>query len=243
MAERVPLPKVVMRNDAKAYPFPYQIAFQTLELMQGAIFWFICADKATGDFIRQPNGLNILKANLIIAGMQAEEWESGWNYLNKYKDLFQDTVFQNVLIALRSYWDWYITKLVEFIIFARQNTDDAIMGNNLKNLQRITHKEILEQITFVEQICNIDFRIPKKTKQHTKEMSLVRNLGLHNRWEVDQIYLNKTSEQRQWQIGDIRTFDSKELAIWHRSLIDLIRKTCKPVAIKYVSATKYPPES
>lgn len=243
MAEGIPLPKVVTRKDAKAHPFPYQIALQTQELMQGAVFWFICADEAAGEFIRLPNGLNILKTNLLKAGMQEMEWESGWNYLNKYKNLFQSTVFQNVLIVIRSYWDWYITKLVEFIIFARENTDDALMGSNLKKLRRITNPEILEQISIVEQACKLDLRVSEKTKQHIKEMSLVRNLGLHNRWEVDQIYLNKTAKQSQLQIGDIRAFDSTELNLWHRSLIDLIGKTCKPVALQYVSAQTYPPEA
>lgn len=239
--KRIPLPKVMMRKDAKVHPFPYQIAQQTQELMQGAIFWFICADEAAGAFIHLPNGLNILKANLLKAGMQEEEWESGWNYLNKYKNLFQDVVFQNVLIVIRSYWDWYITKLVEFTILARENTDDALMESSKKKLRRITHLEILEQISFLERVCNLDFKISSETKQCIKEMSLVRNLGLHNRWEVDQLYLDKTSKRNQWQIGDIRTFDVGELRLWHRSLIDLISKTCKPVAIQYVSAQAYPP--
>ncbi len=243
MAERIPSPKVVTRKDAKAHPFPYQIALQTQELMQGAVFWFICADEAAGEFVRLPNGLNILKTNLLKAGMQEREWDSGWNYLNKYKNLFQSAVFQNVLIVIRSYWDWYITKLVEFIIFARENTDDALMGSNLKKLRKITNPEILEQISIVEQACKLDLRVSEKTKQHIKEISLVRNLGLHNRWEVDQIYLNKTAKQSQLQIGDIRTFDSKELNLWHSSLIDLIGKTCKPVALHYVSAQTYPPEA
>jgi hypothetical protein len=210
--------------------------------MQGAIFWFICTDEAAGEFIRFPNGLNILKTNLLKAGMQEKEWESGWNYLNEYKKLFRSIVFQNVLIAIRSYWDWYITKLVEFIIYARENTDDALLGSNLKKLRRITYQEILEQISIVAQVCKLDFGISEKTKQHIKEMSLVRNLGLHNRWEVDQIYLNKTLEQSQLQIGDIRTFDSTELNLWHRSLIDLIGKTCKPVAVQYVAAQTYLPQ-
>ena len=243
MVERIPLPKVVMQKDAKAHPFPYQIALQTEELMQGAIFWFICADEAAGEFIRLPNGLNMLQASLSKAGMKDREWKSGWNYLNKYKNLFQSVLFQNVLIVIRSYWDWYITKLVEFIIFARKNTGDALMGNTLKRLQRITYSEILKQVSIVEQACKLDFQVSEKTKQNIREMSLVRNLGLHNRWEVDQTYLSKTSEHTQLQIGDIRAFDSKELNQWHTSLIDLIGKTCKPVAVQYVSVQTYPPEA
>ncbi len=243
MAERVPLPKVVIQKDAKAHPFPCQIAFQTREYMQGVVFYFICADRAAGEFVRLPNGLNMLKAILLKDGMQEQDWESGWNYLEKYQKLFQGVVFQNVLIVIRSCWDWYVTKLAEFIIFARENTDDALMGSNLKKLRKITNPGILEQISIVEQACKLDFRVSEKTKQHIKEMSLVRNLGLHNRWEVDQDYLGKTFEYNRWQLGDIRTFDIPELKLWHGSLIDLISKTWKPMAIQYVSAPPYPSEA
>ena len=241
MVERIPLPKVMMQKDAKAHPFPCQIALQTQEYMQGVVLYFICADRAAGEFVRLPNGLNILKATLLKDGMQERDWESGWNYLSKYQKLFQGVVFQNVLIVIRSCWDWYVTKLAEFIIFAcENNTDDALSKKDQKSLRRITHPEILEQISILERVCNLGFRVPEKTKQYIKEMSLVRNLGLHNRWEVDQDYLDKTSEHNRWQLGNIRTFDVLELKPWHGSLIDLISKTWRPMAIQYVSASPYP---
>jgi len=244
MAERVPLPKVVIQKDAKAHPFPYQIALQTQEYMQGVIMCFICADRAAGEFVRLPNGLNMLKAILLKDGMQEQDWESGWSYLEKYRKLFQGVVFQNVLIVIRSCWDWYVTKLAEFIIFVHENnTDEVLSPKDRKRLQRITHPEIIDQISILERICNLDFRVSKETKLYIKEMSLVRNLGLHNRWEVDQDYLGKTFEYNRWQLGDIRTFDIRELKLWHVSLIDLINKTCKPVAIQYISAPPYPPEA
>ena len=241
MAERIPLSKVMTRKDAKAHPFPYQIALQTQEFMQGAILWFICADKAAGEFIRLPNGLSMLKTSLLKEGMKESDWESGWEYLDKYKNLFQSFIFQNVLITIRSSWDWYINKLAEFIIFALENTGNSLIESELRNLLRITRPEILEQILIIEKVCKLDFHVSEEIRECIREMSLVRNLGIHNRWEVDQQYLNKASSQDRWQIGDIRTFDSKELRLWHRSLIELINKTCKPVATKYVSVSPYPP--
>jgi hypothetical protein len=243
MAERIPLPKVVIQKDAKAHPFPFQIASQTQEYMQGVVLYFICADRAAGEYVRLPSGLNMLKAILLKDGMQEQDYESGWNYLEKHRKLFRGVVFQNILIVIRSCWDWYVNKLAKFIVFAHESTSDALMNNELRNLGRITNPEILEQISIIQRVCKLDFWLSEETKQNIKEMSLVRNLGLHNRWEVDQKYLNKTSKKNQWQIGDIRTFDSKELILWYRSLIDLINKTCKPLAIQYVSATNYLPEA
>ena len=234
----------MMREDTKAHPFPFLIAFQTQEYMQGAIFWFICEDEAAGKFIRLPDGLDMLKANLLKAGMQEQEWESEWGYLEKYQKLFRHVVFQNVLIVIRGCWDWYVKKLAEFVIFAYgNNTDDALSQKDKKSLQRITHPGILEQVSILERVCNLDFRVPEKTKQYIEEMSLVRNLGLHNRWEVDKTYLEKTSKRNRWQVGDIRIFDILELKLWYGSLIDLISRTCKPMAIQYVLASPYSSEA
>jgi hypothetical protein len=243
MVKRITLPRVIIQKDAKAHPFPFQVALQTEEFMQGAVFYFICADEAAGKFVRLPDGINTLKAGLLKAGMQEQEWESGWKLLSKYRGVFESIVFRNVLVTIRSYWDWYMNKLVEFVIFAQNNTGNAMTEREVKRLLSITYKEITEQITMIENICELDFKISEETKQYIQEMSLVRNLGLHNRWEVDQHYLEKTAEKNKWQIGDIRDFDSKELRQWHTSLIDLIGKTCGPIAIKYLSAPAYPPEA
>lgn len=241
MVERIPLPKVITRKDAKAHPFPYQIALQTRELIQGAVFYFICVDKAAGEFIRLPNGLSMLKTSLLKEGMKESDWESGWEYLDKYKNLFQSFIFQNVLITIRSLWDWYINKLSKFIIFAQDNIENALQPKERGKLEKITHKDIIDQLSIIEEVCKSRFEISEETRLNVKEMSLVRNLGMHNRWEVDQQYLDKSSAPDRWQIGDIRTFDSKELRLWHESIIELINRTCKPVAIKYVSVPPYPP--
>ena len=88
MAERISLPKVMIQKDAKAHPFPCQIALQTQEYMQGVVLYFICADRAAGEFVRLPNGLNMLKAILLKDDMREQDWESGWNYLEKYRKYF-----------------------------------------------------------------------------------------------------------------------------------------------------------
>ena len=132
------------RQDAKAHPFPYQIALQTLEYLQGAVFYFICADEAAGEFIRLPGSLDRLKAVLLKGGMQEWNWDSGWSYLDKYREIFRNAVFQNVLVVIRSYWDWYITKLAKFIVFAREAKGDALSEKDRKRLLRINRPEILE---------------------------------------------------------------------------------------------------
>jgi hypothetical protein len=70
-------------------------------------------------------------------------------------------------------------------------------------------------------------------------MSYVRNLGLHNRWEVDAFYLRKTLTAG-WNVGEIRVVTIDELKTWVSSLTSLLTETSIPIAKKYFSAPDYP---
>ncbi len=242
MVKRIYLPKVTMQKDAKAHPFPFQIALQTKEFIQGAVFYFAIYDEAAGIFLRMPDSIKILEEIFINKGMKKSNLELSWQIFQGYKSVFESMVFRNVLLTVRSYWDWYTNKLAEFIIFAQENVGSILSKRDITQLRKITFKEITNQLEIMGNICSLDFDISEETKGNIKEMSLVRNLGLHNRWEVDKQYLEITAENKRFQIGDTRDFDAKELGVWHKSLIDIIGMTCKPIAIKYVSAPMFPPD-
>jgi hypothetical protein len=72
-----------------------------------------------------------------------------------------------------------------------------------------------------------------------REMSLVRNIGLHNRWEVDEGYLKQTNSTGLWAVGDIRTVESTELLRWHQDLMNVINATWPPIAERYVDAPAF----
>jgi len=70
-------------------------------------------------------------------------------------------------------------------------------------------------------------------------MSLVRNLGMHNRWEVDDYYLQKSSASG-WELKDVRIIEIAELRSWSASLSKLINETSFEISIKYVGAPDFP---
>jgi hypothetical protein len=70
-------------------------------------------------------------------------------------------------------------------------------------------------------------------------MSRVRNLGLHNRWEVDEKYI-ELSGRSDVETGDIRFVEIDEINLWHDSLIKTLVETCRKTAISYVAAPAYP---
>jgi hypothetical protein len=236
----IPLPSVTRLPNASAHGFPAQIHIQTYEFMMGAMFYATVADEAAGGFIRLPNGLANLENNLRQNGMTKKEWDRGWQILEKHLPVFQNSVFQNVLVLVRSHWDWYIRQLGSFVAFARQHVPSPVLSNKQQNLfDDLDRREIEKQLSILEGACGLTFNLPGSTMVAVKEMSLVRNLGLHNRWEVDAFYLSKTPSSG-WTKGEIRIVGIEELRTWVSSLTKLLDETSMPIARKYCSAPDYP---
>lgn len=236
---KIELIQVESLPNSKAHKFPIQIAFQTMEFMQGTIFHNILSDTASGQRVRQHHAINEIEHELLEGGMEKSNWEDGWRYLQKYHAVFTQSVRQSVLITLRSHWDWYISHLGSFIKASYPLIYSQDLSNNLqKDLDQIGFKEITKQIDILGKILGDEVAIDLQTREHLNEMSLVRNIGLHNRWEVDQFYLNKTNASG-WGLREIRIFEIGELEVWHSALIKLIQNTWKPAAIKFNGAPEY----
>jgi hypothetical protein len=237
---KIPLPSVTKAPNAIAHAFPAQICVQTYEFMMGAMFYAAVADVASGEYIRLPNGLAQLETKLRADGMDKKEWDRGWDILGKYMPVFQNSVFQNVLILVRSHWDWYIRQLASFASFARGHVSSPPLSNReQKSFDHVDREGIEEQLSILQGACGVTFNIPSSSMAEVKEMSYVRNLGLHNRWEIDAFYLRKTVTAG-WELGEIRVVTIAELRTWVSSLTKLLDETSIPIAKKYCSAPDYP---
>jgi hypothetical protein len=235
------LPNISVEENVKTRPYPFQIAYQAKEFIQGAIFYASIADMSSGEFFLQKGALETIEKRFYSGGGEKELWELGWKLLGKYQKIFEITVFQNVLIAINSHWDWYIRNLSNFVSFARQYVASPTSNRQEeKELNRIGSLSICHQLAVLEKSCGVSFGIMEKELEVLNEMSLVRNLALHNRWEVDQKYLDKASSKKHWNIGELRFFDSSELGVWHRGLIEALEKTSMAIANKYLSAPTFP---
>ena len=223
---RIPLPNATqITNERKAHPFPAQIAFQTLELMQASIFHAMVVDEAAGQRVRQPDGVQGIDQALLNAGLEKTLLDDGWLYIKKYKRIFERFVTQSVLIALRIQWNWYIRNLGSFILASKRSEEHEALPRAVEiDLGRIGFKDILSQLSILEKCAGIKIEVSDSVGTAVYEMSLVRNLYLHNRWEVDDYYIENTRTLR-WQRGEIRVFDISELEEWHRALVRLVNVT------------------
>lgn len=238
--KKIELPKYTSSPNTKAHPYPYQIALQTEELIHATTFYYILLDKSA-ELATKKIGLPYIRDELLKKGMRKEDWNTGWDCLGKYTSLFERAAFLNVLVALRSNWDWYVTHLAGFIVFSDDSLNRMYTDKQKNTLKNITRNEITTQITVLERLCNMDLAVPQALLDNLREMSYVRNLGLHNRWEVDETYLSRTNEPQRWHLGEIRIFTETELNSWGATLRELINMTCRAVATQCVSAPQYPP--
>jgi hypothetical protein len=241
MHTKIPLPSVTRTLGAKAHPYPLQVSMQTQEFIQAVLFYGMFADTAAGTYVRQPDALKTIEERLSKEGLDKKTWDTGWEYLGKYGLIFNNTLYQNIVILMRSHWDWYVRQIGEFVRFARNHVPSPTLDREqTKNLKRLGFLEIGGQLTTLEESCGISFNIPTAVLLNLDEMSYVRNLGMHNRWEVDEFYLKKTSSKSQWEVKDVRLVETAELQSWAASLSELINGTCFEIATVFLSAPDFP---
>lgn len=238
---RIALPLVTSTKGAQAHPYPLQIAYQTQEFIQGFMFYAAFSDLAAGQIVRMPNGIQMIESQMKDRGLSAGVAEQGWQIMHKYTHVFQDTIYQSVLISLNSHWDWYIRKLSEFIEFCRTNIGGPVVSaKDEKRLKRASRLPLVEQIEVVELTAGIQLALSEDQRNELNEMSLVRNLGLHNRWEIDSTYLRETV-RTGLQLGDLRTIDIAELQKWHRRLVELLQRSSIECAKVFKMAPDFRP--
>lgn len=240
MGTKIPLLKMTQKDDAQAHVYPFQISLQTQEFLQAAIFYTAFTDIATSEHIRIEGKLEDIEATFTERLYTKESYDECWEFLQRYFEIFKKGAFQNVIVSLNSHWDWYIRNLGKFIDFARDHVESPALNARQRNdLSRIGNCSISQQLETIEIVSGVQLEIDENDKEHLKEMSRVRNLGLHNRWEVDEKYI-ELSGRTDVEIGDIRFVEIDEINLWHGALIKTLDETCRKVAIHYIAAPSYP---
>lgn len=217
--------------------YPLKIAIRAQELIQGSMFYGAFTDLATGQYVRViPDATEKIKALMLESGLSDENYETSWECFVVYMNEFKHPIFQHGVYSMVSHWDWYISNLGRFVNFAR----DCTNVNKVKkaDLLKLHRKPFREQIDVLRNACEAEFTFKPNSIVLIEEMNLVRNLGMHNEWEVDEDYLKKTSN-KSWEIGQKRDFQTEEMNKWHTALLDVIAVTAHKIATRYSQVPIY----
>lgn len=239
MPKFIGLPDIKAGPKADAHPYPFQIGYQTREFINGFIFYNVISDLSAAKQISTLEGIKAFINDVKKDFYSPQVIKDNLAILDKYIAIFSSIPFKNVLITLNSQWDWYVRKLAAFIEFCRSSTNaDTLPKEIQKKLKMIGFLSILEQLSTLEAATGICFNISESNRTNLHSMSLLRNIGIHNRWEVDEKYI-ELSNEKHWQIGEIRTFNQHDLSKWDLSIQEVIQVITKEVAVKYKDAPAY----
>ncbi len=225
---------------ARAHAYPFRIGYQTQQFLHAYFFFAVLQDMSSGAFLKDANAVQAVEQDMVSKGGDPESIRLGWECLRAYDAVFVEAIFQNAVVALNSHWDWYIRKLGEFIRFGRQHvtTVPPLSQKQERNLMRIGSFSIAEQVAVLGVATGLTFSLSKKDLENLRELSLVRNLVLHNRSEVDGQYLSQSACTR-FPNNHLRNLSALEVGEWQKSLVGAVNETCVAVAAKFVAAPPY----
>ncbi|HEX9388163.1 MAG TPA: hypothetical protein VF918_17690 [Anaerolineales bacterium] len=191
------------------HPYPRKIALRAQHLIQGTLFYNVLADTTIGlCFSEVPSAVIKVKEVLIKSGWSEDNYELSLSCFEEYINEFKNPIFQHAIYSIISHWDWYISNLGKFIYFAEEHVSPVKKRD--KDLLKLSAKPFAKQIDIVKNQTGIIFEIKCEDLDLIEEMHLVRNLGLHNQWEVDETYL-KNTKMKNFRVGKKRLIETPEL--------------------------------
>jgi hypothetical protein len=217
--------------------YPLKIALRAQRLIQGSLFYDVFVDTATGQYVRiVPDAERTIKDLLIKDGWSEETYETSWACFENYLKEFQNPIFQHTVYSIISHWDWYVSNLGRFIDFAEKYISPEKQTN--KDLLKLSFKHFAKQIEVIKNETGILLNTDNDTLDLVEEMHLVRNLGMHNEWEIDDTYL-KYTKTKNLKPGEKRKFEIAEMTKWHSAFLQLIGTLSSEIAIHYAQVPKY----
>ena len=242
MAQTQGPPTVRRGPNAKAHPYPYEIAIRAQTFTVGATFYYAFADAAIGDYFKAvPDYYDRVRSLFLSRGLSADGWEVNWKAFEAYVNTFPNPIIQNALLTAIAHWDAYVSRLAAFVRFARRHVGSpGLAKKEMKALGRVAFLPVPEQLDALSTASGAVFPLEIPSVNSLYEMSLVRNLGVHCEWIVDSTYLAH-SRSKQWSPGDLRTVAIAELEEWRVALTDVISATSRSIAAKYATAPDFIP--
>ena len=228
-------------NNRQAHPYPFHIAIKAGELIQGSLFYTIFSTRAASEYSKLDGSMEKMKDVFLQGSISDENYENSWLCLEKHSDIFRVGLLQSVLITMNSHWDWYIRSLCDFIRFSRVFIAEPALDNKLeKDFRRIGYSSISQQLGILQAVTTITFNLNVHDIKNIIMLSLIRNLGIHNGWQVDSRYIEKTGNTNL-KVSDTLRVSVPEMQLYHESFYNILLETCSKVSMKYANVPNYKP--
>ena len=227
-----PLPsKAEVNIPMGEHPYPHRLAQYVREMILAQYTYHRAKIAAMQALEKCPDGLKQLQIELKVGldgGLREDVFRDHWQFEQRFQGMRRVWDNQAIVVLWSSAWDWFIRQLIEFVTKA-----ELARGREVK-YQKIVYAPFKEQIAWLDRLCNSS--IPgQQSLDAVDEMICVRNLGLHNAWEVDRKYLHQ-HRGGSFQLGQIRAVKSDELLNWQRGILAVLDHYASAVAKRFSDA-------
>lgn len=192
----------------------------------------------------QPGGLpKILEEN----GWSTERIEKSVAIQRRIGSLLRGFTLQNNIFIMAFQWDWFIYRIGRFVLWGLEQEKSPLLSMGLRDdLGRITARAVSRQLARLEFACGLKDVVSATAMEDIEELGLMRNIGAHNRWEVDEKYLASTKTvgpNGPWKIGEYRSYGDDE---WLKLNLAMRRdgtpRIADAVAVRFKDLGEFPEE-
>lgn len=226
---------VPQKSEREGHPYPFRIGFRAMERLQAALFYTIFQDEAAGMQVRRKGGVKEVSKALRKEGLSKEVEDNAWDYMSKHKSELKEIPFQNVVLQMFAIWDWYAGKMKSFVSHGLKELGEfpELTGRLKGQWKSFSRQRIELQVTILPDVAGATLELADSTPNALKELRLVRNLGVHNLWRVDEEYQRFTATG-PWELDELRKLSVGELLDWQAGLNDAIKTTTVAMSKRFV---------
>lgn len=226
------------------HPYPIRTYVDADSTIQAYMDYMDGLGFARKEITSRPGGLEtVLEAN----GWSRERIEKSVAIQKRIGPLLRGFTLQNNIFVMAFQWDWFIYRIGRFVLWALAQEGRSELSAGLRHdLERLSFLEVSRQISRLELACGLSGTVNPRAIEDIQELHLMRNIGAHNRWEVDEKYLEMTKTvgpDGPWRIGEYRVYGDEE---WLRLNLSLRRdgtyKIAEAVAIRFSGLGDFPEE-
>jgi len=218
--------------NSKAHPYPLNLDMTIRKKIQGVFTYFIITDQATYlHFSRGPNSYNEFDARIRSQGFTNGIDNESWQDFKLYIEAKPEPLAQQIIFNIEFSWDRYLNGIREFIQKGNKSLNINFSNDDNKIIKRMHLSPFPDVVSCIDR--NIGFTdISHKEIDSVTELSLLRNLGVHNDWIIDETYLQKTKETNVI-LGELRVFTASDIAPLYQDLLISMRKITSVISKFY----------
>ena len=226
---RYDLPEVIPEDHPGEHPFPTRIALFTEAFIDTTISYLVINDRAVE--VGTGRGMQVMRIvdSLIEEGASKEDLYFALKFGAEHRDFFQAFTRQNATVLLMNEWEWFHSRLMSFARWALRHEGGSLPSTN---------RGIVGEIRRIEEVARQTLPLTDEERDALNELEMVRDLGMHHRWEMDRRYINANRLSEDY-IGVLRIPRYDEIMNWKRTLAKTVQHCAMEMGRRFVEAPDY----